>query len=56
MDDSTFDHETGPANPLLSLAGPGSADVSPLEQEVLDEYSRLLENMNKVSRAIPGGV
>lgn len=33
-------------NPLLRNDNP---DVSPLEQEVLDEYTKLLENMNKVS-------
>ncbi|KAH8705146.1 DASH complex subunit Dad3-domain-containing protein [Talaromyces proteolyticus] len=33
-------------NPLL---GPSNPLVSELEQEVLDEYSRLLENVNKLS-------
>lgn len=32
-------------NPLLSSSG---GLVSELEQEVLDEYARLLENVNKV--------
>lgn len=36
-------------NPLLSLTAQTSSGVSPLEQEVLDEYQRLLSNMNEVS-------
>jgi len=42
--------DTSTAAPLLfNLAGqPGSGGVSPLEQEVLDEYARLLRNMNHV--------
>jgi len=37
------------APPLFNLAGqPGSGGVSPLEQEVLDEYARLLRNMSHV--------
>lgn len=36
-------------NPLLSLAAQTSSGVSPLEQEVLDEYLRLLNNMNEAS-------
>lgn len=35
-------------NPLLNLTDPTSAGVTPLEQEVLDEYARLLQNMNHV--------
>ena len=29
------------------------ADLSPLEQDVLDEYERLAENMKKVSPFLP---
>ena len=36
-------------NPLL---GGDNPLVSELEQEVLDEYSRLLRNVNQVSRAV----
>jgi hypothetical protein len=36
------------SNPLLALAGRTSASITPLEQEVLDEYARLLKNMNHV--------
>jgi hypothetical protein len=36
------------SNPLLTLADRTSAGVTPLEQEVLDEYTRLLKNMNHV--------
>ena len=35
-------------NPILNLASQPHAGVSPLEQEVLNEYSRLLKNMNHV--------
>jgi hypothetical protein len=28
-------------------------ELTPLEQDVLDEYERLAENMKKVSRAFP---
>lgn len=35
---------------LFNLANDASNRVSPLEQEVLDEYTRLLKNMNQVSR------
>lgn len=34
--------------PLTSLINHGSPSISPLEQEVLDEYTRLLGNMNRV--------
>lgn len=37
------------SNPLLGLTERTSGGVSPLEQEVLDEYTRLLNNMNHVS-------
>jgi hypothetical protein len=36
------------SNPLLTLTGQPSASITPLEQEVLDEYARLLKNMNHV--------
>ena len=36
------------SNPLLNLTDRTPAGVSPLEQEVLDEYTRLLNNMNHV--------
>jgi hypothetical protein len=36
------------SNPLLNITGQTSAGVTPLEQEVLDEYTRLLKNMNHV--------
>jgi hypothetical protein len=36
------------SNPLLTLTGRTSASITPLEQEVLDEYARLLKNMNQV--------
>ncbi|KAL0634264.1 hypothetical protein Q9L58_006801 [Maublancomyces gigas] len=36
---------------LLVGAGPGQT-LSPLEQEILDEYARLLENMNRLSNSI----
>ena len=38
------------SNPLLNLTERTAAGVSPLEQEVLDEYTRLLNNMNHVRR------
>lgn len=51
MDESTMYNDS--KNPLLlnltSQTSPG--DVSPLEQDVLDEYERLLKNMKTVSLA-----
>ena len=35
------------ATQALSL-GPGPGDLSPLEQDVLEEYERLADNMKKV--------
>lgn len=35
-------------DPLLNLTDRAAAGVTPLEQEVLDEYTRLLKNMNHV--------
>lgn len=47
MDESTMYNDN--KNPLLNLTGDASSGISPLEQEVLDEYERLLNNMNEVS-------
>ena len=47
MEESTIYNDS--RNPLLNLTGQASSGVSPLEQEVLDEYERLLKNMNEVS-------
>lgn len=49
MDDDTLHADS--AASLLNLAGNGSSEVTPLEQEVLDEYERLLRNMNQVRQA-----
>jgi len=46
MDESTVYQESKTS--LLGLVGEASSGVSPLEQEVLDEYERLLRNMNEV--------
>lgn len=37
---------------ILSLAGQSSSEVSPLEQEVLDEYERLSGNMKEVGHPV----
>jgi DASH complex subunit DAD3 len=50
MDDDTLQAE--PGSSILHLAGDGLTGVTPLEQEVLDEYERLLRNMNQASSAI----
>ena len=52
MDESAIYNDT--KNPLLNLTGDANSGISSLEQEVLDEYERLLNNMNEVSR--PEGV
>ena len=39
---------TFPRQTLLNLTNDTSSGVSPLEQDVLDEYARLLSNMNQV--------
>ncbi|KAL2415511.1 hypothetical protein ABEF95_004766 [Exophiala dermatitidis] len=39
-------------NPLLDIAGQDSTGVSPLEQEVLDEYERLANNMKELSSTL----
>lgn len=53
MDDDSFAADdtttTLPRNPLLNLTHDASSSITPLEQEVLDEYTRLLNNMNQVS-------
>jgi len=36
-------------NPTRVLSPPPPPTLTPLEQEILDEYARLLENMNKVN-------
>ena len=50
MNESTTPNDVPVRNPILNLAAsqPNAGDVSPLEQEVLDEYARLLKNMNHV--------
>ncbi|KIV93857.1 hypothetical protein PV10_05041 [Exophiala mesophila] len=50
MDESTVYNDG--RNPLLSLTAQASSGVSPLEQEVLDEYQRLLNNMNELSSTL----
>ncbi|KEF53042.1 uncharacterized protein A1O9_10950, partial [Exophiala aquamarina CBS 119918] len=50
MDESSIYNDT--KNPLLGLTGDASSRVSPLEQEVLDEYERLLKNMNELSSTL----
>lgn len=54
-DDSLLQDDTIqlPRNPLLTLSQPSTSAISPLEQEVLDEYERLLSNMNQVSHPRP---
>jgi len=47
--DDTATTTTFPRQPLLTLTNDASSTVSPLEQAVLDEYARLLGNMNHVS-------
>jgi len=49
MDDSTTHNDS--RSTLLNLTGQGSSEVSPLEQEVLDEYERLSRNMKEVCHA-----
>ena len=52
MDDaplpSNSTHNNDPSS-LLNLTGSVDSSVSPLEQEVLDEYERLVGNMTEVS-------
>ncbi len=44
-----MDTQTRPQSSLLT----SPPELTPLEQEVLDEYERLAENMKKVSRLPP---
>lgn len=46
MDDENAQGDS--SNSLLNLTGAASSGVTPLEQEVLDEYERLLRNMIQV--------
>ncbi|OCT44817.1 DASH complex subunit DAD3 [Cladophialophora carrionii] len=50
MDDSTMYNNT--QNSILNLAGQSSSGVSPLEQEVLDEYEKLANNMKELSSTL----
>jgi hypothetical protein len=50
MEDDTFHADSN--DPFLNLTAAASSGVTPLEQEVLDEYERLLRNMNQVSFAL----
>ena len=53
MDDTTIHANPGDGtSSLLNLTGASSSGVSPLEQEVLDEYERLVRNMNQVSAVL----
>ena len=47
MDESTVYNNT--QSSILNVSGQTSSGVSPLEQEVLDEYERLAKNMKDVS-------
>lgn len=49
MEDETFSADNNA--PFLNLTAASSSGVTPLEQEVLDEYERLLRNMNQVGGA-----
>lgn len=51
---NTISASSFPQTQLLNLSNDSSANssVTPLEQEVLDEYSRLLGNMNQVSEVL----
>ncbi|KAK4941456.1 hypothetical protein LTR10_018600 [Elasticomyces elasticus] len=49
MDDSTAHNDS---RSILNLTGQGSSGVSPLEQEVLDEYERLSKNMKELSSTL----
>ena len=45
-----MDHQQAPPATSSLLSSP---DLSPLEQEVLEEYERLAENMKRVSLSLP---
>ncbi|KAL9624108.1 MAG: hypothetical protein Q9160_001630 [Pyrenula sp. 1 TL-2023] len=50
MSGETQNESHGTHDPLLDLGSTqNTPGVSPLEQEVLDEYTRLLNNMNSLS-------
>ncbi|KUJ23014.1 uncharacterized protein LY89DRAFT_776838 [Mollisia scopiformis] len=38
-----------PSDPNTTLSIPANEELSPLEQDVLDEYERLAENMKKLA-------
>lgn len=48
LDNTPNDPQSTPSNPLLRRSNPL---VSDLEQDVLDEYTRLLGNLNKARPA-----
>ncbi|KIW34005.1 uncharacterized protein PV07_00807 [Cladophialophora immunda] len=50
MDDSTIYSDS--KHNLLNFTGQSSGGVSPLEQEVLDEYERLSRNMKELSSTL----
>jgi len=50
MDESTIYNNA--QNSLLNSSGQASSGVSPLEQEVLDEYERLSKNMKELSSTL----
>ncbi|OAL28820.1 hypothetical protein AYO22_02685 [Fonsecaea multimorphosa] len=50
MDESTIYNDS--KHNLLSFTGQSSTGVSPLEQEVLDEYERLSRNMKELSSTL----
>ena len=54
MDDSPSIQNNHTHNSLLNLTNPSSSSISLLEQEVLDEYQRLLTNMNTLSSTLAG--
>ncbi|KAK5081938.1 hypothetical protein LTR70_008628 [Exophiala xenobiotica] len=51
-DDTTTTTFPRPRHDLLNLPNDASRGISPLEQEVLDEYSRLLANMNQLTHTL----
>ena len=51
MASETPDHHPSPAQP--SIADQDEESLTPLEQEVLDEYARLLGNLNTVTAPPP---
>ncbi|EXJ55587.1 hypothetical protein A1O7_08515 [Cladophialophora yegresii CBS 114405] len=50
MDDSTMYNNT--QNSILNLTGQSPSGLSPLEQEVLDEYEKLANNMKELSATL----